>query len=115
MRKIRLITLAVLVAAVGAWIGVAATASSASMTAHVRITENKSTSKYLFKPGTITVHKGDKVIWNNKSDAPHTVTFGSSGPTVQPGHSTSKVFKKTGTFKYHCEIHTYMHGKVVVQ
>jgi plastocyanin len=116
MRKARRITIALLVAAIGAWLAVSAVVSSAAMTDHVRIVQNTTTGKYRYKPATLTVHKGDKVVWNNKSNAPHTVTFntGSYNKTVQPGGAVSRVFKKTGTFKYHCNFHTYMKGTITV-
>jgi len=64
----------------------------------------------------MTVHKGDTVVWKNKSNAPHTVSFnnGSFSKGVQPGGSVKRTFKKTGTFKYHCNIHSYMHGTITV-
>ena len=116
MSRGRRLTIVLLTLAIGAWLAVSAAVSSATMTAHVRIVENTSTGKYRYKPTLITVHKGDKLVWNNKSDAPHTVTFnnGSYNKTVQPGGAISRVFKKTGTFKYHCNFHTYMKGTVTV-
>jgi plastocyanin len=116
MRKVRRITIAMLAAAIGLWLAIGATTATASMTAHVRIVENETTHKYRFKPPTITVQKGDKVVWNNKSDTAHTVTFGAKyNKTVGPGGHVSRTFPNAGTFKYHCTIHTYMHGTVVVQ
>ena len=116
MRRVRGITLVLAMAAIGVWPAAGATASSTSMTAHVRVVENESTGKYLFKAKSLSVSVGDKVIWNNKSDAPHTVTFntGTYDKPLPVGGSVSRTFKKAGTFKYHCEIHTYMTAKVVV-
>jgi plastocyanin len=81
----------------------------------------------------VTVHVGDKVVFNNPGmDAPHTVTFGnepanifvpSGDPTQFSGGdlnsgiipanagkaSTFEVtFTKAGTFKYICALHDYM-------
>ena len=115
MRRVRSIALIGLVSAVGLWPGTGAHASAAGMKAHVRIVENASTGKYRYKPATISIEVGDDVTWNNASDAPHTVTFAKGyDKTVQPGGHVQRTFKKAGTFKYMCTIHTYMHGKVVV-
>ena len=116
MSTFRRISLVVLVVAIGAWLAVSATVSVAAITGHVRMVQNPTTHKYRFKPGTISVHKGDTVVWNNKSNAPHTVTFnnGSYSKTVQPGGHVSRTFRKRGTFGYHCNIHLYMHGSVTV-
>ena len=116
MTRTRRLGFVVLVAMIGAWLVVGASVSPAATTSHVKITENQTTLKYGFHPASITVHKGDTIVWNNKSDAPHTVTFnnGSYNKTVNPGHSVSRTFNKAGTFKYHCNIHTYMHGTVTV-
>ena len=61
---------------------------------------------------------GGAVTWTNGSDAPHTVTSDSGSElgsaTVNPGKTFSHTFAATGSFHYHCTIHTYMVGKVVV-
>ncbi len=33
---------------------------------------------------------------------------------IKPGHSVAVRFTQKGTFSYHCEIHPFMHGKIVV-
>ena len=33
---------------------------------------------------------------------------------IKPGKSVTVRFAQTGTFAYHCTIHSFMHGKVVV-
>jgi len=74
-------------------------------------------SGYKFKPGTITIRKGQTVHWSWKSDAEHNVTF-----TKPDKHSktASKVtdfhikFKHAGTFSYMCTVHGFT-GKVVVK
>jgi plastocyanin len=34
--------------------------------------------------------------------------------TIAPGATFSHVFRKAGTFRYHCSIHPSMKGKIVV-
>lgn len=89
---------------------------SAASTAHVTIGE--SGGKYHFRPTTAFVNVGGTVPWANGSDAPHTVTSDSgselASATLNAGKTFSHTFAATGTFSYHCTIHTYMVGKVVV-
>lgn len=82
----------------------------------VRISE--SNNRYLFGPSRVFVNVGDKVTWKNGSDAPHTVTSNRgtemASSTLNAGATFSHTFTATGTFAYHCTIHTYMKGTVVV-
>jgi plastocyanin len=74
-------------------------------------------SGYKFKPGTITIKKGQTVHWSWNSDAEHNVTF-----TKPDKHSTTAAkvsdfhikFKHAGTFDYMCTVHGFT-GKVVVK
>jgi len=78
----------------------------------------KATQSLQFKPQTLRVHKGTKVVWKNTCTCTHTVTATSNNwsknTTLSSGSTTSFTFKHTGTFKYHCTIHAGMTGKVVV-
>lgn len=72
-----------------------------------------------FSPSSITVKKGTTVTWNNNDSVPHTVTEsdGQTGPgsqTLNPGQTYSFTFNGTGTFPYHCTIHSFMTGTVTV-
>jgi len=73
---------------------------------------------FAFKPKTITVAKGTKVRWMNGGSVNHTTTSNKGvwdSGALAPGAAFARVFKKAGTFKYHCTIHpTLMHGKIVV-
>ena len=62
-----------------------------------------------FSPKTINVSKGSKVTWSWKGDNPHDVKF-NGGPRspVKASGSYSRTFKKKGTFKYLCTIHSGM-------
>jgi len=72
-----------------------------------------------FNPSTITVAKGDTVTWVNNDTYTHHVASDTAGTFDlgdQPnGASTSYTFDKSGTFKYHCTIHTSMKGTVIVK
>lgn len=69
-------------------------------------------------PGTITVKKGTIVTWNNKDGYAHTVTSddGTSfnSGNLAAGASYSFTTTTVGTFTYHCNIHSNMHGSLIV-
>jgi len=75
-----------------------------------------------FNPPSVSIHVGDKVTWTNNETgvyAPmHTVTSDDGhsfdSGDINPGGSYSVTFAKAGTFAYHCNIHSYMHGTVTV-
>jgi len=72
---------------------------------------------FAFRPGTLTVPKGTRVKWTNKGAVTHTSTSNKGlwdSGSIAPGGTFSRVFKKVGTFKYHCTIHPTMTAKIVV-
>jgi plastocyanin len=81
-----------------------------------------------FDPDTLTVKKGDKITVTNKDTLPHTVTSG-TGPTdpnsakqfdtsiIEPA-ATADIETTNltpGDYPFHCAVHPYMTGKLVVQ
>lgn len=73
----------------------------------------------LFSPSQVTIQKGDFVTWTNNDSADHTVTAdtgnGPKSETIKPGSKYTYTFDETGSFQYHCDFHSAMHGTVVVQ
>ena len=72
---------------------------------------------YAFSPAVLAVSPGTKVVWTNKDAAPHTVTEAKNAftsLTMNTGDHYSHTFAKTGTFKYICAVHPFMHGMVIV-
>jgi plastocyanin len=72
---------------------------------------------FAFRPGTLTIARGTKVKWTNKGAVTHTSTSNKGvwdSGSIAPGDTFSRVFKKAGTFKYHCSIHPTMTAKIVV-
>jgi plastocyanin len=81
-----------------------------------------------YDPATVTVKKGDKITVTNKDTLPHTVTSG-TGPTdpnsakqfdtsiIEPAATadieTTNI--NPGQYPFHCTVHPYMTGKLVVQ
>lgn len=76
-------------------------------------------SNFAFSPSTLTINKGDTVVWTNKDSATHTVTSDSGNElksgNIETSNTYSHTFNDLGTFSYHCSIHTSMHGKIIVQ
>jgi plastocyanin len=81
-----------------------------------------------FDPDTITVKKGDKITVTNKDTLPHTVTSGTgpSDPNTAKQFDTSIIEAgatadidttniNPGQYPFHCTVHPYMTGKLVVQ
>ena len=75
-------------------------------------------SGFAFSPATLNVAVGTKVTWTNKDGTTHTVTSDTnvfSSGNVANGASYSYTFNTAGTFPYHCSIHSYMKGTIVVK
>ncbi|MDD3926378.1 MAG: PQQ-dependent sugar dehydrogenase, partial [bacterium] len=74
-----------------------------------------------FQPQQITIRRGTTVTWVNRDPYVHTVTSGQQGratgmfdATVNSGQRYSFTFTQTGTYPYHCRIHSGMTGTVIV-
>jgi plastocyanin len=73
---------------------------------------------FAFSPATLTIAKGTKVTWTNNDSTTHTVTSDNGiwdSGNLAVGNTFSYTFIRTGTFPYHCKIHTSMTAKIVVQ
>ncbi len=71
---------------------------------------------FAYHPPTLRIARGSTVAFSNSSGVAHTATRAGSFSTgkIKPGGSASVRFKQKGTFAYHCTIHPFMHGKIVV-
>ena len=71
-----------------------------------------------FQPSTMTVPAGTVVIWHNEDGTDHTVTSDVQGlfdsGVLGAGKKFSFSFGTPGSYSYHCNIHTNMHGVIVV-
>ena len=95
----------------------------------VTITENAADSvckidKSCFSPSNITIKEGQTVTWNNADSVSHSIVgsdqnYGSSGLVssgiINPGESYSTGFETSAYFSYHCVIHPWMQGMVIVE
>ncbi|HLJ66218.1 MAG TPA: cupredoxin domain-containing protein [Chloroflexota bacterium] len=110
---------AALVALALAGCGASGTSSAppATRTFHVTIVRDARTvGRYV--PATITVRVGDRIVFRNAGDAPHTVSetngvFDSG--TIFVGKSWVLTARKPGRFSYFCQFHPGMNGTVIVK
>ena len=76
-------------------------------------------SNFKFSPGTLRVQHGARIKVSNDDSAPHTVTADDGhsfdSGTVDTGASTTIRAPAAGTYSYHCTIHPFMKGKLVVK
>lgn len=93
--------------------GAAANAAAAHKTVFIDIKD------MAYSKSKVTIHVGDKVKWTNRDDVKHDATQsktgGPKGPLLAKGKSYTWTARKAGTFKYHCSIHPFMTGTIVVK
>lgn len=71
-----------------------------------------------FDPPTLTVQRGDRVVWVNRDLFPHTAsavskTFDSL--SIAPNASWSYLAGQPGSYPYRCNFHPTMHGTLTVR
>ena len=105
----RTLRLAAVVIAIGA---LATTAQAASHTVTVQ--------NFAFGPPALTINLGDSVTWTNSDAIGHTATSNAGSPATfdkqlpASGGSATVAFSIAGTYAYHCTIHPFMTGTIVV-
>jgi plastocyanin len=71
-----------------------------------------------FDPPQTNVPTGSIVSWTNADSIQHTVTSDEEGlfdaGPISPGDTFENVFDSAGEFGYHCAIHPFMTGVVMV-
>jgi len=81
-------------------------------------TTSISITGFAFSPSNKTVTAGTVITWTNNDATTHTVTSddGTSfnSGNIAPGHTFVYTASTTGTFNYHCDIHTFMTGTLTV-
>lgn len=82
-------------------------------------TYNIEISNFAFSLSTLTIKRGDIVVWTNQDSTSHTITSDSgselgSSP-LSNGQAYSHTFNTIGTFDYHCSIHPSMKAKIIVE
>jgi plastocyanin len=117
-RRISLLLVSVATAALAAGCGGGGQRATASAPSDAT-TSSISIADFKFAPDTISVRSGARVQVTNSDSAPHTVTAddGKSfdSGTLQPGASGSVHAPGVGTYAYHCTIHPFMTGTLIVK
>jgi plastocyanin len=93
------------------------TTPATSATATNNSTGSVVISNFSFQPPNLQVKVGTSVTWMNNDTTQHTVTSDTSAfdsGVLAPGAMFSFTFNQTGTFNYHCNIHTFMKGTITV-
>ena len=73
-------------------------------------------------PSQVSIKAGESVTWLNEDAAFHSVTSGTydnpdgmfDSGHLDPNESFTVTFDESGTVDYHCTLHPWMYGKVVV-
>jgi plastocyanin len=91
--------------------------ASAGATAHLSRAKAVDIDHFAFHPPSLTISRGTKVDFTNSSRVTHTATRAGSFSTgqIKPGATIGIRFNSKGTFAYHCSIHPFMHGTIVVK
>jgi plastocyanin len=103
----RLLLCAALLAA-----AIPAPVAAAAPPATVHIRDDK------FVPPTITVAAGQNVTFINDDDDAHTVTADNNtwdSEGLNQGQKWTHAFERTGKIAYHCTVHPFMKGTIVVR
>ena len=70
-----------------------------------------------FNPETLTVHRGDRIVWHNKDLVPHTATAVGAfdSKSIAANEAWTYVAHQTGMLAYTCSFHPTMKGTLKVQ
>jgi plastocyanin len=91
--------------------------ATAGPTAQASATKTVDIDHFAFHPPSLTVSKGTKVNFTNSSGVTHTATRAGSFNTgrIKAGATIGIRFNQKGSFAYHCSIHPFMRGTIVVK
>jgi plastocyanin len=121
-RTFTLLPIAAVAAVLATGCGGGGSAPSAGAAPSARGSETPSAitiSNFKFSPGKVRVHDGARIKVANDDNTAHTVTADDGhsfdSGTVNSGASTTIPAPASGTYSYHCTIHPFMKGALVVQ
>jgi plastocyanin len=118
-RPLALLVPLVLVAGLTAGCGSddAKTSSSTASKPDATATKTITIKDFAFGPVMATAKKGDTIAVVNADSATHTLTADDGAfdaGEVKGGAKATITLDETGSFSYHCEIHSYMKGTIQV-
>jgi len=72
---------------------------------------------FAYRPPTLRIRRGTKVVFANRDRVAHTATRRGRFDTghIRPRGAAAVRFKRRGVYRYVCTIHSFMHGKIVVR
>ena len=73
---------------------------------------------FMFMPGSLTVPVGTTVTWKFDDSTDHTVNADDNSFASSPmanGQTFTHTFSSAGTVAYHCSIHPFMKGTIIVK
>jgi plastocyanin len=114
-----IVVLAIAGALIGAYSPVSTAATSPVAVSIINGAFNPSNAAGHFAPSTITLVVGvnNTVAWTNNDYSIHTITSDTglfNSGLLNNGNSWTYTFTSPGTYGYHCEIHPFMNGTVIV-
>ena len=116
LRRPRFLTFFALVAVLLLGLLAVGRGQASEPTASASAAKGVSIVNFAFKPGTLKVKRGASVTFTNTANTTHTATSASfDTKRLAPGAAKAVKFGKRGTFFYHCKIHPFMKGKIVVE
>jgi plastocyanin len=96
--------------------GALALASLGGMTPATAATRRVLVVDNFFQPAARRVPRGTTVRWVNQGQNRHTTTSvkGLWDATLDPGEAFARRFRRVGRFRYYCEVHDGMVGRIRV-
>ncbi len=71
---------------------------------------------FAFTPNVLNIQPGESVTWFNEDGVVHMIQSEDfASIKLKNDDSFTYQFPKQGTYGYHCKLHPYMSGKIVVQ
>ena len=110
---------ALLLAGCGGGSSTSASANPSGSSPHSRGGSAVEISNFEFSPASVTVKTGARVTVTNDDSTAHTATADDGQRfdtgTLAPGASQAVSVSKAGSYAYHCSIHPFMQGTLIVQ
>ena len=117
-RRLALATVAAIAIASLAGLRAAAGQSATDPAATASRAASERIANFSFRPTPLTVGAGTRVVFSNDDGTAHTATQNGGGfdtGRIKPGKAAAVTFKRPGTYLFHCSIHPFMKGKIVVR